>query len=954
MSTHTSLKRRAFLKSIGAGVALTTAGLGPSVLARAISGGVAIGNDWSVRLDPENAGIRQAWYLAPLASATRRGNSLPALGLGNAITVDTPWTGTLESRDYFNSADYAPYREAGNVKVPFFLQPEGYYTGAAWYQRDITIPKTWAGRRIVLSLERAHWETQVWLDGKAIGRCESLSTPHDYDLGQLAAGKHRLSIRVDNSLIHDIGVNSHAITDHTQGNWNGLAGDILLKATPSTWIDDLQLYPNASTRSVQVKGVVKRLGDGAEVKQATIGFASHAIAVPVTWSSEGGSSQGGHFETVVQFPKNAELWDEFSPSLHTVTAHLGTSEPVVVKFGFRDLGTTQTHIIINGRPAFMRGTLECCVFPDTGHPPTEKAAWGRIFKIARSFGLNMMRFHSYCPPKAAFEAADEAGFYCQVETCWANQSVTLGDGKPVDQWVKDETDRILKAYGNHPSFVFMLYGNEPSGPKDRNPYLSAYVAHYKAVDSRRLWSGGAGWPELPENEFHLVPEPRIQHWGAGLNSRVNGRPPETVTDYSAFMAKRTVPVMSHEIGEWCVYPDFKEVDQYTGYLKPRNFEIFHDRLQQNGIADLAPAFLLASGRLQTLLYKEEIESSLRTPNMAGFQLLDIHDFPGQGTALVGVLNPFWREKGYVTAAEYSRFCNATVPLVRFEKRVFTTSEPLTANIDVSHFGARQLDGARVSWQLEIDGAPFAKGQLAPMSIAVAGGQSIGRIEVKLDGIAKASAGKLSVSIKADGLSSDCENDWDIWVYPREMQTPAAEVSVVNTIDEALKLTGDGKTVILSLPSSAVRNYDDKPVKFGFSTIFWNTGWTNRQAPTTLGIFCDPKHPALTAFPTESHTNWQWWYIVHKATPLRMDLMPAGTEPLVRVIDDWFTARSLALITEMRCGAGKLIICGFDLTQIDESDLVSKQMRSSLVQYAQSSACAPRTAIDATALRALTI
>lgn len=940
-----ALGRREFLQFLSAGAAVTASGLGAEAFAKALSGAVSLDGAWSIRLDPDNIGIAQGWFSARAGEARPLPATLPALGLGDRPSVATKWTGTLESREYYTADSYAHYREPDNFKVPFFLQPETYYTGAAWYQREITVPKSWSGKRVELSLERAHWETRIWLDDRFVGQCESLATAHVYDLGLLTPGTYRLSVRVDNGLIHDIGTNSHAITDHTQGNWNGMVGDLVLRATDPTWIDDLQLYPDAEKRTVRVSAAIRTYGGGVGQGSVELTYAGRKKQVAVRWTAE-----GGRLEETVQFPPDTALWDEFTPALHNLSAKLGSNEAVSVRFGFRALGTTQSHITINGRRAFMRGTLECAIFPNTGHPPTDKAEWTRIFRIARSFGLNMMRFHSYCPPKAAFDAADEEGFYCQVETCWANASTTLGDGKPVDAWVKYETDRVLRAYGNHPSLVFMLYGNEPSGPKDRNPYLSQYVDHYKKVDGRMLWSSGAGWPELPENQFHVVPEPRIQGWGEQLKSRVNGRPPETFTDYSDFMAKRSVPVMSHEIGQWCVYPDLDEVSQYTGYLKPRNFEIFRDRLNDSGLGRHAKDFLIASGKLQTLLYKEEIESTLRTRNMAGFQLLDLHDFPGQGTALVGVLNPFWREKGYVTAAEYSRFCNVTVPLARLKKRVFITSERLSAGAEISHFGAVDLGVVTPYWRLEAGGRVVQSGKLAPVAVAIGAAQALGDIDIDLGGFKAATACRLVIGVKGDTVHRPCENDWEVWVYPPV--APSSQVPVVNTADEALALTAKGETVILSIPGKQVRNFEAKPVKFGFSAIFWNTSWTNRQAPTTLGIFCDPAHPALKAFPTDAHTNWQWWYIVHRAAPLRGDLMPKGAHPIVRVIDDWFTARDLALVSEFRCGKGKLIVCGFDLTEIDASDPVSTQMRESLARYAASGDCAPETAIDADTLKAL--
>ncbi len=684
---------------------------------------ISLAGRWQFQLDRGNAGIRERWFERSLPARIRLPGSLPAQGIGDDVSVDTKWTGDIVDKSWFTAPEYAEYRKPGNIKVPFWLQPEKYYVGAAWYQRDIEIPPDWRGKRVVLALERPHWETRVWVDGEHVGSNNSLATPHEYDLGaMLAPGKHRLTIRVDNGLVVDVGVNSHCVTDHTQGNWNGIVGDISLRATPAVWIEDVQVYPQVATKSVVVRGKVGNAtgqsGQGTvflfiglkstpKERRERPGRSGPDKQMPMTWDERGGS-----FEATlpVGIVKEPQTWDEFNPTLYTLTAELRTSAfgmPVgnqhsrLVTFGLREIATQGTQFLINGCKAFFRGTLECCIFPRTGHPPTDVESWKRIIRIAKAYGLNLFRFHSYCPPEAAFVAADELGFYYQVETCWANQSTSLGEGKPVDQWVYDETDRILKAYGNHPSFLLMPHGNEPGGKK-AGAYLAKWVNHFKAQDPRRLWTSGSGWPAISENQFHVTPDPRIQHWGAGLKSRINARPPETTADYRDFVQAQKVPVISHEIGEWCVYPNFDEMPKYKGYLKPRNFEIFRDTLRAHGMGDLARRFLLASGKLQTLCYKEEIESALRTPGMGGFELLDLHDFPGQGTALVGVLDPFWEDKGYVTAREYSRFCNRTVPLARLSKRVFTTDEQLEAGIEVAHFGPAPLTQAAVVWSLVDD------------------------------------------------------------------------------------------------------------------------------------------------------------------------------------------------------------------------------------------------------------
>ncbi len=908
---------------------------------------LSLTGEWRFSLDRADTGVTQAWFQRRLAGHVRLPGSLPEQGIGDDITVQTPWTGGIVDGSFYNAPEFAPYRQPGKIRVPFWLQPEKYYAGVAWFQRDIEIPPAWAGRHIALFLERPHWETQVWVDGWRVGSNDSLATPHEYDVTFLKPGRHTLSIRVDNRRIVDVGENSHCISDHTQGNWNGIVGRIELRSTPPVWVQDLQVYPLVVTKSVTVKGRVGNLSRVAGNRNLRLAVrlggslvAERQIAVPI-------AADGGAFDVEIPLGADAQTWDEFHPALYTLSVELEGATSATI-FGLREVCADGRQLTLNGRKIFIRGTLECCIFPKTGHPPTEVAEWRRVLKAARAHGLNLLRFHSYCPPEAAFVAGDELGFYFQVETCWANQTTTLGDGKPVDEWVYRETARILEAYGNHPSFLLMPYGNEPGG-KQAAAYLAKYVAHFKALDPRRLWTSASGWPQLPENQFHVTPDPRIQGWGSGLASRINVRPPETTTDYRDYIRARPVPVISHEIGQWCVYPNFDEIPKYRGYLKPKNFEIYRDFLHAHGLARLAHPFLMASGRLQTLCYKEDIESALRTPGMAGFELLDLHDFPGQGTALVGVLDPFWEGKGYVTAKEYRRFCNQTVPLARLPKRVFTTAEQLTAAVEAAHFGPEPIERAVAGWKVVTAGnAVLARGEFSARPIPIGNGIALGGIAVELRGFPAPAHCRLVVSV------AGFENDWDLWVYPAEAPRPAApDLRVTSQFDEVARtwLEGGGK-LLLSLPGEAVRNYPAAPVKLGFSSIFWNTAWTGRQAPTTLGILCNPRHPALAEFPTDFHSDWQWWYLVHRAGALRLDLLPAGVEPIVRVIDDWTTARPLGLVVEGRVGPGKIVVCGFDLTR-GADDPVSTQMLRSLSDYMLSGRFAPRSALTPDQIRGLT-
>jgi hypothetical protein len=914
----------------------------PAILGHALPPGdtLALDGGWRFQPDRADVGIAENWPAKKLSGWIHLPGSLPEQGIGDEVTTNTLWTGGIRDRSFFTAPEFAPYREPGNVKLPFWLTPDTYYAGAAWFQRTVTILPAWKNRRVVLTLERPHWETRVWVDGKIFGTNNSLGTPHEYDLGKLPPGKHTLTIRVDNRRIVDIGEDSDSISDHTQGNWNGIIGDISLHATPAIWIQDLQVWPHVATRSVTVTGTLGNL-TGADGEAGLVFYLDDKLAQSVIarWTKN-----GGQFTAEIPLGADASLWDEFNPAVRRLTAKLGDAQ-ISTTFGLREISTQGTQFTVNGRKTFFRGTLECCVFPLTGHPPTDVDSWKRIIGIAKNYGLNLIRFHSWCPPEAAFSAADELGFYFQIEAgSWANHSTTLGDGQPVDAWVYAETERILKTYGNHPSFVLMAYGNEPRG-KNQNTFLTHYVEHFKTLDSRRLWTGASGWPELAANQFQVLSAPRIYH---NANARLNTQPPETATDYRDFISQRSVPVIDHEIGQWCAYPNFAEIKKYRGYLKARNFEIFRDSLAAHHMDDEAEWFLYASGKLQALCYKEEIESALRTPGLGGFELLGLTDFPGQGTALVGVLDAFWDEKGYVTADEFSRFCNAIVPLARLPKRVFTTDETLVAPIEAANFSASPLAGATAYCRLVADdGRVLASQIFDARDVPVANGIPLGTANFDLKNILAPAHCKLVAGFAGTKIA----NDWDVWIYPTQTapQAPTAAV-IVHELDAAAQAALEaGGTVLWLLPPENVRNDTNKPVKLGFSSIFWNTAWTQRQAPTTLGILCDARAPLFAEFPTDNFSNWQWWYLLHHAQPMILDGLPANLRPKVQVIDDWTTNHNLALAFEAKVGNGKIFVCSTDLEHGLDNDPVRRQFRTSLLDYLASREFKPKTAVAFSAL-----
>ena len=912
---------------------------------------------WRFAIDRADAGIREKWFEKDLEQRLRLPGSLQSQGFGDEVSVDTPWTGRIQDQSWFTEERFAPYRQPGKVKVPFWLTPDKYYVGPAWYEKQVTIPGDWKGKRITLLLERCHWDTKVWLDGRPAGAAESLSTPQVYELSKLASpGKHRLAIRVDNRLLYDVGVDAHCVTDHTQSNWNGIVGRIQLRATDPVWIEEVQVYPNleknlahvkvrlGNDTGIQGKGVLRvqaardhgAAAQGAETPSPLTPFPQaergerEALRVPVTISSEAAT------EVEFDYPmgEDAARWDEFSPALYRLEASLQAGmrdatcrDEKAVSFGMRSFGSDGRRLLVNGRPIFLRGTLECCIFPNTGYPPTGVEAWKHVIRVAKAHGLNQLRFHSWCPPEAAFQAADELGMYFHVELpVW---NFDLGRNPPRDEFLRREMDRILAAYGNHPSFVMFVMGNELGGDYT---FLESLVNHGRRTDSRRLYSCAANRRDSPANQFYVT-----ARTGGGMVRGITG--PGTDGDFRKAIAASRIPIASHEIGQWCVWPNFDEIPKYTGVLKPKNFDIFRDTLAKVGLADEARDFFMASGTIQTICYKEEIEAAMRTPGFAGFQLLDLHDFPGQGTALVGVLDPFWDSKPYVTPEEYRRFAGPVVPLARMAKRTWTTDETFRAAIEIFHFGSEDLASNQPAWTVtEASGKSVASGRLTGGPIRRGEVSPVGQIVLSLHELPRPARLKLTVSLEGTPYA----NDWDFWVYPAKVDTQVpAGVLVAEKLNDAVRqaLASGGRVVLLP-PLAWIRGRTED-----WRPIFWNTQWFPTQPKRSLGLLVDPKHPALAEFPTEAYSNWQWWDLVMGAKTVNMDGMPAALRPIVQVVPDWNAPHREGLLFEARVGRGKLLFSSMDLRSDLDSRPAARQMLHSLLAYAAGDKFQPRNELS---------
>jgi len=910
---------------------------------------------WKFQLDPDHVGMSEEWYKNEFNDSIL----LPG-------TTDENKKGILKDE-----------------KAVDRLSRVWYWKGVAWYQKEVNIPEHWAGKNVKLLLERTK-DTYVWFDDINCGYENTLSAPQYFDLTKvIKPGKHKITVLVDNAKLPPVGP-SHAVDERTQTNWNGIVGRIELQVTDPVWIEEVQIYPDIKNNRVKIRVNIGNTTNKEAKGELLVSAESWNTKNPLKFKGQKEKLSGIKNNKVVvftyDFNKKAPLWDEFDPTLIklniSLSAGLGDKNyynSKQVDFGMREFRREGKYIFINGKRVFLRGRTDSANYPLTGYPPMKKSEWLKFFKQLKSYGINHWRFHSWCPPKEALMAADEVGVYLQpelpnkrsgmdrksmededvrklfnidyLEVDTSRINMTLKD------YLKREGELIFKHFGNHPSFVMFTLGNELG----RNQAMYDLVAHFKTIDPRRLYAQGSNnmhWePGFAEGDdfwvtakvpgklgvrgsFATVAEikqPHIEHI-----------PPSTLHTYNKAIENINAPVIGHETGQFQVSPDFNEISKFTGVTRARNYEIFRERLKKANMLDQSDDFVKASGKLAVICYREDIEAALRTPDFAGFQLLDMQDFPGQGTALVGILNTFMESKGLVTPEKWSQFCCEVVPLLKMSKYTWTNDEKFTGNIVIAHYGKEDFKDAVVSWKLvNKKGELYSGGKFMPANIAQGGVVNIGEISFPLTRIEKAE--KLKIVISLEGTKY--KNEYDIWVYPKSIDTSIPEgVMVSSQLDSKTKkhLENGGKAIVIP-------NHDKLKhcIKGSFQTDFWCYPMFARSAinrgiepaPGSLGFICNPDSPLLEHFPTEFHSNWQWWQLVKNCKPIILDDTPADYKPLIQTIDNFARNHKLGMIFETKYGNGSLLICAIDLLNLQDKP-EARQLYYSILNYVRSDKFSP--------------
>ena len=945
---------------------------------------------WNFELDAHKVGIENALYQADLQD-----------------TIELPSTTALSKKGEINMG-----REDGCLTqvYPF----EGY----AWFSKEVTISSADVGKKIVLFLERTRL-TKVWVDGVYVGAGDSLSTPHTYNLTDFIKKEtFTLTVLVSNTDYPTKG--GHLTSPDTQTNWNGITGRLELQVYHQIYVRNVQVFSEVDTKSFRLHTTIEN--ETNDIAKSTFNVKAvekyldekDIITSGIQVSEVSYSMNLEPGENIVDLTyiigEEAKLWSEFSPVCYEIEiTHVENQEVMTVFTGLREFSSEGYHFTINGTKTFLRGKHDGLIFPLTGAAPTTVEEWIHVLKISKSYGINHYRYHTCCPPEAAFTAADLLGIYMQPELpFWG----TLTDetyenhNEEEQQYLIREGERMLDNYGNHASYVMMSLGNELWGSKEK---MGEILRNYKKRDPRPLYTQGSNNFQhapviIPEDDFFSgvrFSKTRLFRGSYGMCDAPLGHVqmtmPGTCKDYDDVIlpkvseggntgsAKKTIeiqygtgtktvemneedeelvphiPVVSHEIGQYAMYPNFEEMDKYTGVLKAENFGIFRERLEEKGLGDLAKKYFEATGKLAVACYKEELEAAFASANLAGFQLLDLQDFSGQGTALVGVLDAFMDSKGMVTAKEWRSYCNDEVVLARIPTYIYQAGEEVTFDIKLSYFRDELFKGNEIIWEVHTENQVVTKGQVK-VDKKVSGLTDLGAVTFTMPMVKTVT--KMKLHLFSEGTSID--KDYELWCYPmisnpvltREdlendscIERDGKKVWITREFERASTLLEEGANV-LYLPNKVT-----KSIEGFYCSDFWCypmfrsiSEWMKKPEPVgTMGLLNNQEHGSLKQFSCEFYSTPQWYHIVSHADMAILDETNAQYRPIVQMIDNIERNHKLGLLFEANVKKGNLMVCTSRLYEIFDHIEV-QHFAESVINYMLSDSFAPTKELQVDELR----
>ncbi len=757
------------------------------------------------------------------------------------------------------------------------------------------------------------------------------------------------------------------IMDMPGVEWGGICGSVWIEQTKRAWIENVFVRPRVGmgvaevtveTGSRTLYGSPERPPDfhiEADVLDETdkVVGSNRAAMVP--------GLEPSYMAVGIDNPK---LWSPKSPHLYQVNVRLYFEDTeldsITERFGMREIAADGSRFMLNGKPIFLRGFGDDCVFPNTIAPPADKEVYKARFKIAKEYGFNYVRCHSWIPPKEYLDAADEAGIMVQPELPIAYAPFYDAGTPELEQFYKDTWVGVIKANRNHPSIVTWSMSNEMWGGFDlaQSLYMSAIQ-----IDPTRLIVDSDG--VLPPKKPTSACGPTLDFYSVQFDEAAKMGFEDHKYDLGKWKPEK--PVVIHEMGNFGTFPNLGEEKLFSGGIRPYWLTDARLLAEKKGVAAQLTKWKTSSDRLQAVALKTNIEAARLARRHQRLRSM----------AAAGLLDRLQRRAGHVLQAERHharpssgsstrpRCCSWTA-----SRRSYRLGETAAVKLLVSRYEDAPSTDAKLSWKLVDSGKAVRQGQKSGLKITADGLQPLMSVALKMP--ASGAARKLTLSAQITDSNGTVSNSWDLWIFPAARAKVSSSVCIAGCEEVAhlypkarsigVNATPDrcGLLIASKLTQAGVDylSAGGKVLLLGGGELlpavpstykpYWWLG--NADGDSNAGTVLNNSHPALARMPKADWCNLEWYHLLTGSKAVLLDGFPGHIEPIIRCIDLPSTQRNKAYLFEARVGKGKLLVASMDFrAALRSNDPCAAFFVDELIRYALGPRFAPVAALTAESL-----
>ena len=788
------------------------------------------------------------------------------------------------------------YPQAGYVPDMELPNPVGCFV----YRRTVVLVRPFDGET-ELAFGGVQNTVSAWINGRFLGRHEGYSAPFAFRVPPdvLRRGENRVTLAVSNHRLAGylgrpvVGTTSRMGCECT----GGIFGDVALRNLEDG-LKDIWVSTSEDCRSFTVHT------SGASDREKTVRVFDGERCVLSAKLRRG--------ECGVTFPaEGLTLWSPESPKLY-VAAVSTERQKERVRFGIRRLRAVGTNLFLNGKPFYFRGTCEHCYFPYTVHPPRDKTYYRAVIRKQKHLGFNAIRFHTYVPPVEYMEAADELGIVMEAET---------PNNTSLAEW-----EEIIRFCRRHPAISLYSTGNELQ-------IDDPYVEHLRACadlvhrETDSLFSPMSAMRGIEYNfvDSDTVDEPFRHHprrlreisefcdlynsYSLGLTSYFSASGTHEVLDErNAVYGK---PLLSHEIGIHGTYIDLSLEERYRG-TRIGDTEFMSSvrrHLEDKGLSDRANLYYRNSAAWQQILRKHCFETVRRCETFSGFDFLGEIDTHGHTFGYcVGMMNEFYELKPGETAENVRRYNSDTVLLADLPSCVnLDAASTVHIPLLVSNFGGR-IPKALLQIRIRSEGEVLYRKEVRTGEIPDGGLTRLYALDFRTPSPEKPM--KLTLHVSLSGGDTDCENAWDLYVFPKSAAPSEDLLRRKNAVvfdecgPESLKnILKEGKNAVLFSPGP-----------FPSSEVSWQIALAGRTTGHLATAIAD--HPLTEDFPHDGFCGMQFARMLEGGRSAVLDLTGFPHRPVIDIASSYKNARREAMLFEFRVGGGKLLVCTLNLREDD--------------------------------------